>query len=99
MLLSYAEFLFKVRGGGKCALCHVSVRHILPATVERLNGTTAEFPCLCTRCIEAEKAVSRRVTLKIGRAAIEYTAPDSGNRQTTTHPDIEKIKKFRARAS
>ena len=100
LLLSYAEFLYKIRGGGKCALCRVSVRHILPVTIERLNGTCVEFPCLCTRCIEAEKAISRRVVLKIGKAVVEHAAPDAAkNGHTTPHPDLAKMKALRARAS
>jgi hypothetical protein len=75
LLLSYAEFLFRMRGGSKCAVCRASVRHVLPASVERLNGTLVEYPCLCTRCIEEEKAVSRRVVLRVGHATLEHIAP------------------------
>jgi hypothetical protein len=91
LLIAYAEFLFRMRGGGKCAVCRASVRHVLPVSVERLNGTLADFSCLCTRCIEAEKAVSRMVVLQIGRAAVVYLG-------TTVDQDVPK-KKMRARSS
>lgn len=74
LLMSYAEFRFKMRGGGKCAVCRASVRHVLPVKVERLNGTMLEYPCLCTRCIEAEKPVSRRISMEVGQARIEWVA-------------------------
>jgi hypothetical protein len=74
LLMSYAEFRFKMHGGGKCAVCRASVRHVLPVKVERLNGTMLEYPCLCTRCMEAEKPVSRRISMAIGQARIEWVA-------------------------
>src|SRR4051812_43916803 len=66
LLMSYAEFLFKMRGGGKCAVCRASVRHVLPATVQGSDGVAEEYPCLCTRCIEAERAISKQVVLQVG---------------------------------
>jgi hypothetical protein len=91
LLMSFAEFRFKMRGGSKCAVCRASVRHVLPVNVERLNGTLLEYPCLCTRCMEAEKAVSRRVVLQIGRAMIVHLP---------STPQLEtEQKKMRARAS
>lgn len=75
LLMSYAEFRFKIRGGGKCAVCRASVRHVLPVKIERLSGTLLEYPCLCTRCIEAEKPESRRIRMQIGQAQNEWVAP------------------------
>ena len=89
LLMSYAEFLFKMRGGGKCAVCRASVRHVLPARIERLDGAVDLYPCLCTRCIEAEKAISRRVVLQVGCAVVVHLP---------TEKEPEK-KKLRARAS
>ncbi len=74
LLLSYAEFHFKMRGGGKCAVCRASVRHVLPVKVERRNGTMLQYPCLCTRCIEAEKPVSRRISMQVGQARMEWVS-------------------------
>ena len=98
LLLSYAEFLFRMRGGGKCAVCRASVRHVLPVEIERLNGTAVTYACLCTRCIEAEKAVSRRVVLRIGQAAVVHVAPGREVSHPATTPKAE-VKKLRARAS
>ena len=73
ILLSYAELQYQLHGGGRCSICHASVRHVLPVTAEHTDGTIAEFGCLCTRCLEGERVVSSRVTLTIGRARLEYT--------------------------
>jgi len=73
ILLSYAELQYQLHGGGRCSMCHASVRHVLPVTAEHTDGTIAEFGCLCTRCLEGERVVSNRVTLTIGRARLEYT--------------------------
>jgi hypothetical protein len=73
-LQSYAELQFRLHGGGRCSLCRASVRHVLPVKAEHSDGTIAEFRCLCTRCLEGERAVSDRVTLAVGNARLEYTA-------------------------
>lgn len=78
ILLSYAELQYQLHGGGRCSMCHASVRHVLPVTAEHTDGTIAEFGCLCTRCLEAERGVSHRVTLTIGRARLEYTTTGGG---------------------
>ncbi len=99
LLLSYAEFLFKLRGGGKCAVCRMSVRHVLPVRVERKNGLQLDYACLCTRCIEAEKAVATRIVLEVGQARIEH---HSHHREydvhTSPHQDFRK-KSLKAKAS
>lgn len=77
ILLSYAELQYQLHGGGRCSTCHASVRHVLPVVAEHADGTIAEYRCLCTRCLEAERVVSNRVTLTIGRAHLEYTTSRS----------------------
>ncbi len=77
VLLSYAELQYQLRGGGKCAVCRTPVRHVLPVKVERRDGSTMEFSCLCRRCLEAEKAQSCRLTILIGDHELEYTPSDS----------------------
>jgi hypothetical protein len=72
LLLAYAELQFKLHGGSRCAMCSTPVRHVIPVFVERFNGVQLRHTCLCTRCLEAEKAVSKRVVLKIGEASVEY---------------------------
>ena len=74
LLLSYAEFQFKLRGGSRCAVCRASVRHVLPVDIEYMDGTKLRYKCLCTRCMEAEKAVAKRVVLQVGEAYVEHVA-------------------------
>ncbi len=75
LLFSFAELKFRVGGGGRCAVCHAHVRHVLPVEVEHADGVSARFTCLCTRCLVAEKAGARRVTLRVGSAKVQYTPP------------------------
>lgn len=86
LLTSYAELLYKLNGGGRCSLCGAAVRHVLPATAEHDDGTVKEYHCLCTRCLQAERAVSDRLTLKVGRATLDYSRPERN----------PKTRKFRA---
>jgi hypothetical protein len=77
VLTSYAELQFRLHGGGHCSVCHAAVRHVVPVRVERSNGATAFFGCLCTRCLEAERALSSRVVLRVGKATLVYTPGES----------------------
>src|SRR5271155_4682422 len=45
----YAELQYKLKGGAKCPQCRAHVRHVVPVTIERLDGAIEKFPCLCTR--------------------------------------------------
>ena len=80
LLLSYAELQFKLKGGSQCGMCRASVRHVLPVRVEHADGSSKEFACLCTRCIEAEKAVAKRVVLQVGKATVEHVAGERRHR-------------------
>jgi hypothetical protein len=83
LLLSYAELQYQLHGGGHCAVCQASVRHVLPVRAEHRDGTIAEFGCLCTRCLEGERMISNRVTLTVGQAHLEYTAATGVPRNKT----------------
>ena len=72
ILLSFAEVQFQIRGGSQCAVCHAAVRLVIPVHSNRMDGSTAEFACLCTRCLTAERAVANRVVLSGGKISIEY---------------------------
>ena len=72
LLSCYAELQFKLNGGSKCPLCRSAVRHVVPVIAEREDGSTQEFPCLCTRCFEGERAVSKRLIQQVGEARVEY---------------------------
>lgn len=73
VLNSYAELQYRLNGGGHCSVCHASVRHVLPVRVEHNDGSVSDFQCLCTRCLEAERVQSDRVTLTVGKASLVYT--------------------------
>ena len=77
ILGSYAEVQYRINGGGKCSVCRASVRHVLPVRVERQDGSIANFQCLCTRCLQAERVLSRHVSLTVGRAVLVYTPGES----------------------
>ena len=77
VLISYAELQFRINGGGHCAVCRAAVRHVVPVRVERNDGSTTSFECLCTRCLEAERALSKRVVLTVGKAMLVYTPGES----------------------
>ncbi|MGH9524433.1 MAG: hypothetical protein ACRD3E_18065 [Terriglobales bacterium] len=72
VLTSYAELRYRLDGGGKCKVCGASVRHVIPVKAEHVDGSISEFACLCTRCMEAERAISDRVTLTVGKAVLVY---------------------------
>jgi hypothetical protein len=86
VLTSYAELQFRINGGSHCSVCHAAVRHVVPVRVERSDNTVTSFECLCTRCLEAERALSKRVVLTVGKAMLVYTPGES-------HP---KTQQFRA---
>jgi len=73
VLFSYAELQYKLHGGGRCSMCRSAVRYVLPVRAEHNDGTIAEYVCLCTRCLEGEKAVSARITLTIGNNVVDYS--------------------------
>ncbi len=79
LLFSFADLKFRIKGGGRCAVCRAHVRHVLPVEVQRDNGTRTKYDCLCTRCLVAEKSSATRVTLRVGNAKIEYTRPSRIN--------------------
>ncbi len=86
ILESYAELQFRINGGGHCSVCHASVRHVLPVQVEHRDGSVKKFECLCTRCLEAERVLSKRVTLTVGKAVVVYTPGKSEPRTQKFRP-------------
>ena len=72
LLSCYAELQYKLNGGSKCAVCRAAVRHVLTVTAEDADGTSQEFPCLCTRCFEAERAIHAKMSMQVGEARVEY---------------------------
>ena len=73
LLISFAELQYGLHGGALCSVCRAHVRHVLPVRSEREDGTVLDYACLCTRCLEGEKALATRVRVGIGEAYVEYT--------------------------
>jgi hypothetical protein len=73
LMIARAELEYQLRGGAECSMCETAVRHLIPVLVERCDGTRVQHRCLCRRCLEAEKAVSVMVTLRLGEACVIYT--------------------------
>ena len=82
ILASYAELRYRLNGGGHCSMCRASVRHVLPVRVEHADGSAADYECLCNRCLQAERVLSDRVTLTVGKARLVYTPGDPHPRTT-----------------
>jgi hypothetical protein len=71
LISHHAELNYQLFGGSRCSLCNAAVRHLIVVITEKKRRET-RYDCLCTRCLEGERAVSERVILKLGRAAVEY---------------------------
>ncbi len=82
LLQCYAEVEFILHGGARCPVCNAHVRHVLPVRAEHNDGTHAEFSCLCTRCFEAERAISRVVVIHVGQARVEHYPINYGAKTT-----------------
>jgi hypothetical protein len=84
LLMARAELEYQLRGGSVCSMCETAVRHIIPVLVERHDGTRVQHRCLCRRCLEAEKAVSMILTLRLGEACVIYTnEPEEAMKEIT----------------
>ena len=75
LLDEYLELGFLLHGGARCALCSVTVRHPKAVTAFRRDGTCADYPCLCVRCLVGEAAVSRHTLERVGPTLYEYYPP------------------------
>jgi hypothetical protein len=82
ILSSYAELRYRLNGGGQCSICRASVRHVLSVRAEHTDGSIRDFQCLCTRCMQAERALSIRVTVTVGKASLVYAAGETRPRTT-----------------
>src|SRR5947209_8696579 len=91
LLSCYAEVQFVLHGGQRCPICHAHVRHVLPVIAEHLDGGTVEFPCLCTRCFEAERAISRVIITHLGKARVEEHPLEYGARTVDRRSLEEEI--------
>jgi hypothetical protein len=92
LLRCYAELQFRLNGGARCVLCNATVRHVIPVTAERADGSTDQYGCLCTRCYEGERARSKRMIMQVGEARVEQV-PRQYNQQTTDFKTIRERNK------
>lgn len=83
LIQCYAELQFKLNGGSKCPVCRACVRHVVRVHVEKNDGATQDYHCLCTRCFEAERATSKSVSLRLGDAEVSYAPREYG--ATSSH--------------
>lgn len=79
LLVAYCEFQYQVRGGTRCALCRAPVRYRMSVDVRMPDYSERSFEALCTRCLEAQRAVADTVTLRVGPA--EYATYRRGDDQ------------------
>ena len=99
LLQCYAEVQFMLKGGRRCPVCNAHVRHVLPVIAERKDGTRTEFPCLCTRCFEAERAVSRVVVTHLGKIRVEHFPIVYGAKTSDRREAKERAKAARKKTS
>src|SRR5437879_6028343 len=93
LIQCYAELQFKLNGGAKCPMCRAHVRHVVPVRAEHQDGTVKDYSCLCTRCFEGERAISKVITLHMGDAAVEHFPRTYGARTTDLATPAGAVKK------
>lgn len=74
LMRAFAELQFCIHGGAKCGVCRAHVRHVMPVTSDRADGSKKSYECLCTRCFESERAVASKVAVSLGDATIYFQA-------------------------
>jgi hypothetical protein len=75
---NHAELMFRVEGGARCCLCNSHVRHVVQVTIHQ-RGRIETHRCLCTRCIEGERATADEIVFTLGKASVAI-----GPKQHTT---------------
>jgi hypothetical protein len=66
---NHAELMFRVEGGARCSLCKSHVRHVVQVTIHK-HGIVETHRCLCTRCIEGERAMADEIVFTLGKASV-----------------------------
>ena len=89
LLRCYAELQFRLNGGSRCSMCRATVRHVIPVTVERVDGRVDAYDCLCTRCFEGERARSEKIIQQVGDARVEQR-PREAQKKTTQFQAIRE---------
>ena len=60
-LLNYLDHQFRLCGSRRCEECNATVRYAMRVVSFAADGEVREAAVLCRRCIEAEKAFSKKV--------------------------------------
>lgn len=62
-LLNYLDHQYRLCGSRRCEECNTTVRYAMRVVSFAPDGDIREYAVLCRRCIEAEKAFSKRVVV------------------------------------
>ena len=89
LLDAYAELRYHAFGGGRCALCNASVRHVLPVAVNR-GKENKTYAGLCQRCLEGECGTADKVELVLGKVRWVLTRGGQKRRRPTVIPGGRK---------
>ncbi len=85
LLRWYWETKAHFTGGDACAFCGVHVPTPVPVRVEVDADNVLLFPCLCKRCLKAQKASAQCVSFDYMRDWMKPTTePQRSSRQTRT---------------
>jgi hypothetical protein len=60
-LLNYLDHQYRLCGSRRCEECNATVRYAMRVVSVAENNDTRDYTVLCRRCIEAEKAFSKKV--------------------------------------
>jgi hypothetical protein len=63
LLLNYLDHQYRLCGSHRCEECNATVRYSMRVVSFASNGEINEYAVLCRRCIEAEKAFSKRTVV------------------------------------
>jgi hypothetical protein len=76
---NHAELMFRVEGGARCCLCNSHVRHVVQVSVHK-HGLIQTHRCLCTRCIEGERASADEIVFRLGKASVTLAPRETASR-------------------
>lgn len=89
MLVRHLENRYRRSGGSHCAECHAPVRDVMRVVSSDDAGVVRSYECLCRRCLEAERAYTRSVSLFVD--AVVFETIGNSNPQIARPAREEKI--------
>ena len=87
-LLNYLDHQYRLCGSRRCEECRTTVRYSMRVVSIAHDGDLREYAVLCRRCIEAEKAYSKRVFVYAAGVVFEEFL-NAG--QPVERPDVRRI--------